>query len=219
MAGRWGGFGIILAAAWLAAPAWADSKAGALIAQNGAAGASACMQCHGAQGQGQPAAGFPRLAGQAKAYLVTQLTAFKTGGRSNPIMSPMAAALNPTQISDVADYYASLPAWKPQAAPKPTAAWLLGERLAHNGNWDKGMPACFACHGVNGAGIAPHFPAIAGQGALYTTNQLKAWQGGSRHNDPQGLMKAVASKLSSEDVKAVSVYLENPSSAAQGVAP
>jgi cytochrome c553 len=96
---------------------------------------------------------------------------------------------------------------------------LLGERLAHNGNWDKGMPACFACHGVNGAGIAPHFPAIAGQGALYTTNQLKAWQGGSRHNDPQGLMKAVASKLSSEDVKAVSVYLENPSSAARGVAP
>jgi hypothetical protein len=32
-------------------------------------------------------------------------------------------------------------------------------------------------------------------------------------------MKAVASKLSSEDVKAVSVYLENPSSAARGVAP
>ena len=72
------------------------------------------------------------------------------------------------------------------------------------------MPACFACHGVEGAGIPPHFPSIAGQNSAYIANQLKNWQTGARLNDPQGLMKAVADKLSAEDISAVSAYLANP---------
>jgi cytochrome c553 len=72
------------------------------------------------------------------------------------------------------------------------------------------MPACFACHGVNGTGIPPHFPSIAGQNATYIANQLNAWKDGSRINDPEGLMKAVADKLSAEDISAVSTYLANP---------
>lgn len=196
-----------------ASASYADAQAGAAIAKNGIGAATACMQCHGAHGEGQAVAGSPRprLAGQGRNYLVKQLTDFKTKLRINPLMQPIANTLTTAQINDVADYYASLPAWKPSTSPAPdTAQTARGAQLAHRGDWNKGMPACFACHGENGAGIAPHFPAIAGQGAAYIAKQLKNWQSGARSNDPQGLMKAVADKLSADDISAVSAYLENP---------
>ncbi len=190
---------------------YADAQAGAAITKNGTGAATACMQCHGANGEGQATGGFPRLAGQGRNYLVKQLTDFKAKSRINPLMQPIANTLTTAQINDVADYYASLPGWKPAASPVPdTAQTARGAQLTHRGNWDKGMPACFACHGENGAGIAPHFPAIAGQRATYIAKQLKNWQAGTRSNDPQGLMKAVADKLSADDISAISAYLENP---------
>ncbi|BBP03626.1 cytochrome c [Sulfuriferula plumbiphila] len=189
----------------------ADAQAGATIAKNGTGSVAACMQCHGANGEGQAAAGFPRLAGQNRDYLAKQLADFKAKLRTNPLMQPIASALSTAQMNDVADYYASLPAWKPgPGIASSTAQTTRGAQLAHQGNWDKGMPACFACHGENGAGIAPHFPGIAGQNATYIASQLKDWQTGARLNDPQGLMKAVADKLSAADISAVSAYLENP---------
>ena len=190
---------------------YADAQAGAAITKNGTGAATACMQCHGANGEGQAVAGFPRLAGQGRNYLVKQLTDFKAKLRIDPRMQPIANTLTTAQINDVADYYASLPAWKPPASPvADTAQTARGAQLAHRGNWEMGMPACFACHGENGAGIAPHFPAIAGQHATYIVKQLKNWQAGIRSNDPQRLMKAVADKLSADDISALSVYLENP---------
>lgn len=189
----------------------ADAQAGAAIAKNGTGAVSACMQCHGANGEGQAAAGFPRLAGQNKDYLVKQLTDFKAKLRKNPLMGPIANTLGLAQINDVADYYASLPPWKAGSNPVPvTPQTTHGAQLAHQGNWDKGMPACFACHGVDGSGIPPHFPSIAGQNATYIANQLNEWKAGTRINDPDGLMKAVADKLSAEDISAVSAYLANP---------
>ena len=190
---------------------YADAQAGAAIAKNGSGVATACMQCHGANGEGQAAAGFPRLAGQGKNYLAKQLTDFKAKTRLNPVMQPIANTLSAVQISDVADYYASLPAWKPSPTPVPdTAQSIRGAQIAQRGKWNMDMPACFACHGENGAGIAPHFPALAGLSANYTAAQIKNWQTGARSNDLQGLMKAVADKLSAEDIAAISVYLENP---------
>lgn len=192
-------------------PVWADSRAGAALAQQGAPGVSACVSCHGARGEGQAAAGFPRLAGQPQAYLLRQLQAFTQGTRKNPMMEPIARALNAQQMRDLADHYAGLPGWR--APPKTGAAAppaAPGQRLATTGNWDKGIPACYACHGPDGTGISPHFPAIAGQPRAYTRTQLKAWQAGTRSNDPQGLMKSVADKLTEADIDAVSLYLENP---------
>ena len=192
----------------------ADAQAGTTIAQKGTASGAACMLCHGENGEGIAAATFPRprLAGQNRDYLIKQLMDFKAKLRKNPLMGPIANTLSTTQINDVADYYASLPAWKAGSGPAPTATaqTTRGAQLAHQGDWDKGMPACFTCHGVNGTGIPPHFPSIAGQNATYIANQLNAWKDGSRINDPEGLMKAVADKLSATDISAVSTYLANP---------
>lgn len=197
-------------------PAHADRLSGAALAQQGGAGITACVACHGARGEGQAAAGFPRLAGQSQAYLLKQLQAFANGERKNPQMEPIARALNAQQMRNAADYYASLPGWKAEANPSASPPQsLLGSSLAIRGNWDKGIPACFACHGRDGAGIPPHFPAVAGQPSTYTLAQLRAWQAGTRGNDPQGLMKSVADKMTDAEIDAVSLYLENPSFSAR----
>jgi len=194
----------------------ADRLAGASLAQQGGPGITACVACHGARGEGQPAAGFPRLAGQSKAYLLKQLQEFANGKRKNPQMESIARALSAQQRSDVADHYASLPGWKAEAKAAASAHQSsLGSNLAIRGNWNKDIPACFACHGPDGAGIPPHFPALTGQPSAYTRAQLKAWQAGTRNNDPQGLMKAVADKMSDAEIDAVSLYLENPSFSAR----
>lgn len=193
----------------------ANVKAGEALVRQGVKGVAPCMQCHGAIGEGLAAGDYPRLAGQSKAYLVKQMQDFKKGQRRDPVMQVFAQVLKDQQISDVAEYYASLPAWQlgKQAwstiptSPVPPAS--LGLVLAQQGNWDRGIPACFACHGQKGAGIAPSFPALAGQHKNYLIKQLTAWQSGTRTNDPQGLMKAVAQKMSPEEIASVSTYLEN----------
>ena len=190
----------------------ADAQAGAALAQKGGNGVIACMTCHGVKGEGQAAAGFPRLAGQPKAYLEKQLKEFASGQRTSPQMAPIAKMLKPAQIQNLSDYYASLPAGT-AAAPADTQApaYAMGMKLATRGKWNDGMPACFSCHAPGGTGVPPHFPAIAGQPRAYTEAQLKAWQSNARHNDPQGLMKSVANKLTAAEISAVSLYLENPS--------
>ena len=72
------------------------------------------------------------------------------------------------------------------------------------------MPGCYQCHGEQGQGVASHFPAIAPQSALYVVNQLREWKNGGRHNDPQGLMRSVAERLSEDDMNAVAAYLAGP---------
>ena len=97
--------------ALLAAPACTlGAPDGAQISTQGANGAPACVTCHGAKGEGNPSAGFPRLAGLGAKYLTEQLDAMADGGRVSPIMKATAQALDPAQRQAVAAYYASLPA-------------------------------------------------------------------------------------------------------------
>lgn len=180
-------------------------------------GAPACMSCHGEAGQGNASAGYPYLAGQAKAYLIKQLQDFASGKRTSPIMQAFAKALNKQEIEALADYYASLPlpnqADKQVTNTKKLAATSTsnindkGEKLATKGKWSAGMPACFQCHGQQGQGIAPNFPAISGQPAAYIKQQLEHWRNGKRKNDPIGLMQAVAAALDENEIAAISDYL------------
>lgn len=205
----------MLATAGAAGIAHADIGAGAVLAAKGSGAALACQICHGAKGEGQREAGFPRLAGQPAGYLYKQLRDFADGRRENAQMQPIAGAMSEAQMRDVAAYYASLPGWQAPAGQSPATSGP-GWRLATRGDWSKNMPACFACHGAAGAGIPPHFPALAGQPAAYLRAQIKAWQTGRRDNDPQGLMKSVADAMSDAEIDAVSVYLEHHSLAVEG---
>ena len=186
----------------------ADAERGREIAMNGnGKGAMACVSCHGVDGAGNAAAGFPRLAGLEAAYMVKQMTDFASGERSNPIMAPVAAALTPEESEAVAAYYAQSQAQTGAQRPAVSPEVLeRGRQLAETGDWSNDLPACVSCHGPNGKGVGANFPAIAGQHAGYISGQIKAWKDGSRHNDPVDLMKVVADKLSESDTAAVAAY-------------
>ena len=73
----------------------------------GKAKSAMCAACHGAAGvSANPL--WPNLAGQKEAYLKKQLSDFKTGARKDPVMSGMAMPLTPTDMDNLAAYYASL---------------------------------------------------------------------------------------------------------------
>lgn len=189
---------------WPAVGAAADGKT---IVTNGVGSAPACAACHGENGEGQPDSGFPRLAGLDAAYITHQLQSFADDTRKNDVMKPVAEALSADDRKSVADYLSGLTPAKAAAsdAPDPKAI-AMGEDIAVNGLWPKGVPGCNQCHGPQGMGVGNSFPKLAGQSALYITSQIEAWNTGTRTNDPLSLMKSIAHKLSKEEVKAVADY-------------
>ncbi len=89
-----------------------------------AVAAKLCQSCHGAHGEGTPAAGIPRLAGQSADYLDKQLRDYAGGSRDNAIMHQWAIQLKDAQRAEVAAYYASLTsayAVAPPASAPPRA--------------------------------------------------------------------------------------------------
>lgn len=204
-------------------------QAGQQLATNGTQnGVTACVGCHGAQGEGNAAGGFPRIAGQSAAYLGKQLGAYANGARVNPIMQPIAQAMNAVQIRDVSAYYASLgdaPAAAPAAADtsgtKPAAGGLdRGRTLSAIGDSALGVQACANCHGPGGVGNQPAYPYLAGQHANYLTAAMAAWKNGARKTDSSGQMTHIAQALADADVTALSAYFSAqpaPPSAAKWV--
>ena len=80
----------------------------------------------------------------------------------------------------------------------------MGQKIWRGGIADKGVPACAACHGPNGAGIPVQYPRLAGQWGEYNEAQLIAFRSGTRKNN--AVMSAIASRLSDAEIKAVSDY-------------
>ena len=189
--------------------AQANDVAKSITLQGNKQGATACQTCHGADGGGTPATGFPRLAGLNAGYIERQLQNFRSGKRNSPVMQPIAKLLTPKEVPMLAAYYASLPIPAFKAEGGDQALLNKGEILATRGDWDHGIPACFQCHGPEGKGVGSAFPAISGQSAIYIYSQIKAWKSSTRTNDPVGLMKSVSDKLTAAQAKAVSAFLAN----------
>jgi cytochrome c553 len=66
-----------------------------------------CAGCHGVAGISAVPM-YPNLAGQKEAYIVKQLTAFKAGTRTDPIMSGMAKPLSDDDVANLAAFFSSL---------------------------------------------------------------------------------------------------------------
>jgi len=205
---------LVLALAAAAVSAQAEDGLGQRIATQGNdKGASACISCHGANGEGLAAASFPMLAGQGQAYLQKQLADYRAGRRGNPIMQPIASALSDDEAAAVTGYFAAMPAPQPAPSTLTPGQAKPAEKLAVSGDWGRNIPACFACHGPGGRGVAPNFPAIAGQHASYVEAQLNAWKAGTRKNDQDQLMKGVAARMTATEVQAVAAWLASFKSA------
>jgi cytochrome c553 len=192
-----------------------NPQAGQQIASAGGQnGLTACASCHGAQGEGNAQGGFPRLAGQGEAYLARQLTAYADGARVNPIMQPIAKAMNAQQMRDAAAWYASL-GDTPEAVASGAGAHAAGKGggdagrgrvLSEIGDNGKEVQACANCHGPGGFGRQPVYPYLAGQHASYLTAAMGEWKNGNRKTDPSGQMPHVARQLEDADVAALAAY-------------
>jgi cytochrome c553 len=203
-------------AVWPAIARAENVMPGASIAAKGTPnGVAACASCHGAHGEGNAAASFPRLAGLPAAYLSAQLNHFADGTRQNPIMTTMAKQLSQGERDAVAAYFASLPAAAGIATGKADTAKAsdVGEWLATRGRWERDLPACVQCHGPGGIGVGSAFPPLAGQSAAYLATQLHAFKNGSRPGGPMNLMTVVAKRMSDADITAVADYFGAATSA------
>lgn len=179
-----------------------DAAKGQQIAQQ------VCAACHAADGN-SPLAANPKIAGQFADYLAKQLVNFKPqpnkkAERENPIMAGMVANLSGEDMRNLAAYYASQKLRPEGANDKDLAA--RGQKLYRGGNPANGVAACSGCHGPDGAGIPGLYPRISGQFASYLEAQLVAFKTGARANDPNGMMRGVASRLSEAEIKAVAEY-------------
>ena len=168
-----------------------------------------CAACHGADGN-SPIPANPNLAAQHPEYTLKQLINFKSQNgkpaeRANPVMSGMVANLSSDDMTNLAAYFANQKA-KLGAASDPEQV-KHGEQIYRGGIISKSVAACAACHSPDGAGMPAQFPRLAGQHVEYVEAQLKAFRGGGRANDPNHMMRAIAGKLSDDEIKAVAEYI------------
>lgn len=167
-----------------------------------------CVACHQTDGNSLQSE-WPKLAGQHPVYTFSQLQEFKkgeAGKRYSPVMQGMLATFTEQDLADLAVYFAMQTPTFGKANPAVVAR---GEKIYRGGSPSTQTPACMACHGPSGEGLsAAGFPRLAGQGHLYTQNELKAYKTGERSNGPNGMMSYVASTLSDGDIEAVSSYIE-----------
>ena len=190
---------------FLGLPRAAAADVAAIVQQGNGKGAAPCVACHGIDGGGQVAAGYPRLAGLDAGYLRKQLDDFTSGSRANLHTRAHGRQRDESERQGLAEYYAKLPipvALAKTATP-PSAADSIGAVLATRGDWSRDVPGCTQCHGPGGSGVGAGFPPLAGQPAAYIAAQIKAWQQGTRHNDPLQLMQHLSSALRPPEIEAV----------------
>ncbi|MCX7514545.1 c-type cytochrome [Frateuria hangzhouensis] len=192
-------------AAQPASPAEAVAKAGDAAA--GQTKATVCGACHGMDGNSTDAQ-YPKLAGQHEAYIVRQLIHFKSAQRQNPIMMGMAAPLSEQDMHDLGAYFATK-----RSLPGVADAALVehGQTLFRQGDIERGIPACMACHSIDGRGNpGAAYPQLTSQHAQYVEATLKAWRDGATWGDDAQakIMPAIAKKLDDKDIAALASYIE-----------
>lgn len=196
--------------------------------QAGKQHAAACAGCHGDNGNSIVAT-FPKLAGQHVSYLSKQLQAFKNGSRNAPMMAPLATGLSDKDIADLAKFYSVQTI---SANPMPTlkeqdheseknkhsnnknkeaelkALLTFGGDLYRNGDLEREVSACIACHGPFGEGNKPAgFPALKGQHADYLIQTLEDFKTGTRTKVADNIMHMIATKMTEKEIRAVSYYI------------
>jgi cytochrome c553 len=161
-----------------------------------------CFICHGAEGESSSPA-FPRLAGQNPAYMLRQLSDYKSGKRKSSTMQPMVEDLTESDFKALGAFFASRTTHGHEVQDPELAA--VGLYIFKRGNPDAGVAACASCHGANAHG-SESLPRLAGQHAQYTENQLKSFNRRERTND-NSVMHGIASKLGELELKGVAAYL------------
>jgi|RhiMetdeSRZDD1v2_1073273.scaffolds.fasta_scaffold468300_2 cytochrome c553 len=73
-----------------------------------------------------------------------------------------------------------------------------GSASAQNAGKQKATQMCVVCHGLNGIGLNPDVPNLAGESPLYLEKQLNAFRTGERKHEQ---MSIIAQGLKDEDIR------------------
>jgi cytochrome c553 len=166
-----------------------------------------CAACHGADGN-SVTPDWPMLAGQHASYIVRQLKAFKNGERTDVTMKPFADMLSDQEMLDVAAYFE---AQTPTPKGADPALVGLGQQIYRGGVPARGVAACIACHGPDGAGNPlAAYPRVSGQHSAYVAKQLNAYASGDRRSDVDlnQMMRNVADQLFEDEIRALASYMQ-----------
>jgi len=162
-----------------------------------------CVACHGESGVSSSPE-YPHLAGQSGAAIYKQLFDYRTGSRTNPLMTGIAQALDEPVIADVAAYYAGQPQRNPNPVTLADAPAVIVQ-LVELGDPKRNVPPCAACH-RRGAGGPIETPVLAEQQAQYIAGQLRLYASGERRNDVYARMRTIASKLTPGEIDGLAAY-------------
>jgi Cytochrome c553 len=169
----------------------------------------ACTPCHGAEGRATSEGYYPRIAGKPAGYLYNQLVNFRDGRRHFPMMTYLTERQTEQFLLEMAAHFAAqeLP-YPPPQRPNVDAALLeRGRVLATEGDAQREIPACSACHGSRLMGVEPSVPGLLGLPDDYLIAQMGSWRSGSRRAHEPDCMAEIARRLEREDLAAVAAWL------------
>jgi cytochrome c553 len=151
-----------------------------------------CLGCHGIEGQrnAYPSFRVPRLGGQGRDYIENALRAYRDGTRPHPTMRAQASSLTDDDIDSLLAWFET----SGTASQVATAEQVKGVAAAQ---------VCVTCHGVDGTGVVPQPPVLAGQHADYLVHALKQYKEGTRSGN---VMTAFAATLSEADMELIAGY-------------
>lgn len=150
-----------------------------------------CLGCHGIEDyrNAYPDYNVPRLAGQHPDYIVAALKEYKDGERQHPTMQVQAATLSDQDMADIAAYFASEAAVKPEPGTAPVPA--------------KVSALCVSCHGKDGVGVTTAYPSLASQQSSYIEQALEEYKTGERKN---AIMGTFVPSLNARDIAEIAEY-------------
>ena len=157
-----------------------------------------CAACHGADGNSTNPQ-YPNLAQQTARYIYLQLKDFKEGRRKDPLMSPVAATLEQSDMLALAD-------WFSKQKETPTG-FMADPAKVDAGRKKADEVLCSMCHGGDFVG-QNEIPREAGQHYEYVKKQLLDFKAKRRTNDA-GNMTSVARTLSDEDIDNLAEFVAN----------
>ena len=166
-----------------------------------------CASCHGVNGNSTTAEN-PKLAGLQARYASQQMKDFKSGKRVSPVMSAIMTGIDDAEIELLATYFhEQKPILSPPVQPLDPKRVAQGKEIYFEGIVGSAVPACSSCHTDTGKGTNK-YPRLAGQHGAYLIQQMLAYKSGTRKNDDRELMRAVASRMTEPEIRAVSEFIQ-----------
>lgn len=158
--------------------------------------AKVCAPCHGEAGI-PTQKNIPVIWGQNAGYLIYQLRDFKSGARKNDIMSPIAATIDPADVSALATYFSKLKWPNLQQPPAPADVATKAQSIAAS----VGCPGCHLAY-FQGDGTTAR---LAGQNHDYLVKTMNDFRDKTRGNNPG--MSDLMKSISPDDIAVLGQYL------------